>query len=69
MMPGNKKPAIPWPTDEYYIDEEEKVIWLMGSYMRSMMLRDRRTTTVPGYEIKLAKYEEIQGLKKDAQQK
>ena len=63
-MPG-KKPAIPWPSDEYYIDEKEKVIWLMGSFMRSMMLKDRRTTTVPGYEIKLAQYEYIQGLKKD----
>jgi hypothetical protein len=63
-----KKPAVPWPEDQYYIDEEEKVIWLMGSFMRSMMLRDRRTTVVPGYEIKLATYKGIQGIKNDAKQ-
>ena len=63
MMPGNKKTKIPWPEDQYYLDEENKVIWLMGSFMRSMMLRDQRKTKVPGYEIKLAQYAYIKGLK------
>ncbi len=63
MMPGNSKTKIPWSEDQYYLDEENKVIWLMGSFMRSMMLRDQRKTKVPGYEIKLAQYAYIQGLK------
>ena len=62
-MPGNSKAKIPWSEDQYYLDEENKVIWLMGSFMRSMMLRDQRKTKVPGYEIKLAQYAYIQGLK------
>ena len=62
-MPGNKLPPIPWPESEYYLDEESKTIWLMGSFMRAMMLKDRRETTVPGYEIKLAEHSYIEGLK------
>ena len=59
----SKRPPIPWPQSEYYLDEANKVIWLMGSFMRSMMLKDRRTTAVPGYEIKLAQYDYIKELK------
>ena len=58
-----KKPKVPYPVDQYFIDEEEKVIWLMGSWIRSMALKGRRETLVPGYEIKLAQYPYIQGLK------
>ena len=60
---SKKKPKIPWPKDQYYLDKKNKIIWLMGSFMRSMMLRGQRTTKVPGYEIKLAQYAFIQGLK------
>ena len=60
---SKKKPKIPWPKDQYYLDKKNKVIWLMGSFMRSMMLKDRRKTAVPGYEIKLAPYLYIKGLK------
>ena len=59
----SKRSPIPWPESEYYLDEENKVIWLMGSFMRSMMLKDRRETAVPGYTIKLAQYDYIRGLK------
>ena len=58
-----KRPPIPWPESEYYLDEENKVLWLMGSFMRSMMLKDRRETAVPGYTIKLCQYDYIRGLK------
>ena len=58
-----KRPPIPWPESEYYLDEENKVLWLMGSFMRSMMLKDRRETAVPGYTIKLCQYDYIKELK------
>ena len=58
-----KRPPIPWPKSEYYLDEENKVLWLMGSFMRAMMLKNRRETTVPGYTIKLCQHEYIQELK------
>jgi hypothetical protein len=58
-----KKPKVPYPEDQYFIDEDEKVIWLMGSWIRSMALKNRRETLVPGYTIKLCQYEYVQGLK------
>ena len=62
-MSKRKKPKIPWPVNEYYVDEENKVIWLMGSFMRSMMLANRREEAVPGYEIKLCQQKYIHELK------
>ena len=59
----SKKPSIPWHESDYYLDEENKIIWLMGSFMRAMALKGKRDTIVPGYEIKLAQYAYIQGLK------
>lgn len=62
-MPKNE---IPWHKDDYYVDEDAKVIWLSGSFMRAMALRGKRETIVPGYEIKLAQHSYIQGLKANA---
>jgi hypothetical protein len=62
----SKKPKVPYPEDQYFIDEDAKEIWLMGSFMRSMALKGKRETLVPGYTIKLAQYTYIQGLKKGA---
>ena len=59
----SKKPRVPYPEEQYFIDEDEKVIWLMGSFMRSMALRGKRETLVPGYTIKLAVFKYIQELK------
>ena len=59
----SKKPKVPYPVCEYYIDEENKVIWLIGSFMRAMCLRGRREDLVPGYTIKLAVASYINELK------
>lgn len=58
-----KKPKIPWPVNEYYVDEDTKTIWLMGSWIRAMMLNGRRETAVPGYNIKLCQHKYINELK------
>ena len=59
---------IPWHPNDYVIDEANKDIWLVGSFMRAMALRNRRTTIVPGYEVKLCTQSELE-KKKNAQEK
>ena len=54
---------IPWNKTEYIINEEEKVVWLRGSFMRAMALRDRRDTIVPGYQVKLCTSKELEKMK------
>ena len=59
---------IPWHPSDYVIDEANKDIWLLGSFMRAMSLRGRHTTIVPGYEVKLCTQSELE-KKKNAQEK
>lgn len=58
-------PRIPWNKCEYFLDKEEKVIYLRGSFMRSMALHHRDKDPVPGYEIKLVAHSTLEKLKDD----
>ena len=55
-------PKIPWDKDQYLIDQKTDTIYLIGSYMRAMALRNRRDTIVPGYTIKLCKKSELEKM-------
>ena len=56
-------PRIPWNKSEYVLDEKDKTVWLRGSFMRAMALRNKRDTIVPGYQIKLCSHTELQEKK------
>ena len=58
-------PNIPWEKSQYVLDKEEKVVYLRGSFMRSMSLHHREDDPVPGYEIKLVHSSTIDKLKND----
>ena len=58
-----KKPKVPWPDEQYYVDEAEKTVWLLGSYMRALYLHHSGQIPVPGYEVKLATSDYIKTLK------
>ena len=58
-----RKPNIPWTEDQYFLDKEDKVVYLRGSFMRSMALHHSDTDPVPGYEVKLVGADTIQKLK------
>ena len=64
-MAKKKKRKIPWPVNEYFVDEETKTIYLRGSWSRAMMLNleNRRTQMVPGYVIKLCSQKYLHELK------
>ena len=54
---------VPWDKTEYFINEEEKVVWLRGSFMRAMALHHRQGDPVPGYQIKLCTPKELERMK------
>ena len=58
-------PRIPWDKSEYVLDKEEKVVYLRGSFMRSMALHHRKDDPVPGYEVLLCAPSTIDKLKAD----
>ena len=58
-------PNIPWNKAEYYLDKDEKVIYLRGSFMRSMALHHAKQDPVPGYEVKLVHSSTIDKLNND----
>ena len=63
---SKKKKKIPWPVNEYFVDEDTKTIWLRGSWSRAMMLNaqnNRRTQMIPGYTIKLCTQKYLHELK------
>ena len=60
-----RKTKVPWPEDEYYLDKEDKVVYVMGSFMRSMMLAHKESDPVPGYQVKLVHFETVKRLKRD----
>ena len=59
-----RRRKIPWPVNEYFLDEENKVIYLKGSWMRSMCLANGKGAPVdPDYEIRLTTQKHIHELK------
>ena len=62
---AKKKRKIPWPVNEYFVNEETKTIYLRGSWSRAMMLNfeNRRTQLVSGYVIKLCSQKYLHDLK------
>ena len=54
---------IPWQLDEFVLDEEQKIVWLRGSFMRSMALHHRDDDPVPGYEVRLVSADTLKKLK------
>ena len=54
---------IPWNESEYFLDKEQKVIYLLGGFMRSMALHHRDKEPVPGYEVKLVSSSTLEKLK------
>ena len=60
------KPNVPWTEDQYFLDKEDKVVYLRGSFMRSMALHHREDDPVPGYEVKLVHHSTIEKLKSEA---
>ena len=58
-------PRIPWDKSEYVLDEEEKTVYLRGSFMRSMALHHRSTDPAPGYKVLLCAPDTIKKLKED----
>ena len=56
-------PNIPWNKAEYYLDKDEKVIYLRGSFMRSMALHHAKQDPAPGYEVKLVQASTVEKLK------
>ena len=58
-------PDIPWNNAEYYLDKDEKVIYLRGSFMRSMALHHAKQDPAPGYDVKLVHPSTIDKLKND----
>ena len=54
---------IPWQLDEFVLDEEQKIVWLRGSFMRSMALHHRDNDPVPGYEVRLVSADTLKKLK------
>ena len=62
---SKKKKKIPWPVNEYFIDEDTKTIYLLGSWSRAMMLhaQDAYDTKVPGYHISLCTNQYLKDLK------
>ena len=58
-------PNVPWSVDQYVIDTEDKVVYLQGSFMRSMALHHRKDDPVPGYEVKLVAGDTMEKLKAD----
>ena len=58
-----KKPNVPWNLCEYVLDEKDKIVWLRGSFMRSMAIHHAKKPPVPGYEIKLVAPATIEKLK------
>ena len=55
------KLKLPYPKTEYFINEDDKVIWLRGSLTRAWALNGLRKRY--GYEFKLATQEYINNLK------
>ena len=56
-------PDIPWNKAEYYLDKDEKVIYLRGSFMRSMALHHATQDPAPGYRIRLVHASTLEKLK------
>ena len=56
-------PKVPWPDDQYVVDEDTKTVWLRGSFMRAMALHHRPDDPVPGYEVKLCTQSELKEKK------
>ena len=56
-------PKVPWDKSQYYVDEEEKTVWLLGSFMRAMALHHRTDDPVPGYQVKLLTKSELEKKK------
>ena len=54
---------IPWELSEYVLDEEQKIVWLRGNFMRSIALHHGDDDAVPGYEIKLVCADTLKKLK------
>ena len=53
---------IPYDKDEYFIDEENNVMWLRGSLSRAWARKGM--SKLYGYEIKLATQSEIDRMSK-----
>ena len=56
---------VPWDKSQYVLDEEEKVVYLLGSFMRSMALHHRKDDPVPGWDVKLVAPSTMKKLKAD----
>lgn len=55
------KLKIPYPEAEYFLDEDNKVLWLRGSLARAWAKKE--LSAQYGYEIKLATQAHIDDLK------
>ena len=64
-MPQRKSP--PWDKSQYCIDEERKIVWLLGSFMRAMSLHHRTDDPVPGYKVCLCTNDELINKRKEIQ--
>ena len=61
-----KKLKLPYAKDQYVVDWENKIIYLIGSYMRAMALSIKREElTPPGFTIKLGTKEEVDQIRKE----
>ena len=56
-------PKVPWDKSQYYIDEQEKTVWLIGSFIRAMALGHRKDNPVPGYKVKLLTKSQLEDKK------
>ena len=65
MRRKHKKLKLRWSKDQYVVDDKTKTIYLIGSFMRAMMISNKRDTLVPGYTIKLGTKEEVEQLRKE----
>ncbi len=54
------KLKLPYPKDEYHVDEDNKIIWLLGSLSRAWARK--ALSAKYGYEIKLATQDYINQL-------
>ena len=55
------KLKLPYPKEEYFVDDDNKVIWLLGSLTRAWARKAMSARF--GYEIKLATQAYIDELK------
>ena len=51
-MAKKKKRKIPWPVNEYFVNEETKTIYLRGSWSRAMMLNFENRRTQIGFGVR-----------------